>query len=412
MEISVKKIYEISLYTIFLILLINVSARTLAFSLVLAIILLLIYLLQSKRYKIYSNWALVYLMLIFGLLFIEYIRLNFLSNTTISSSSIFLLYGGALLFILVFPIYEVLCSNRDAFLYNIVLIGYGVLLFRALMWGMHNFLHINFLFYGYGGGRTGWSRSIGGVLLERSNGTFIDGLLFAYSLSNLFSLSKVNVNRFKSLLGIIFLYIFAGIIYQSRVQILFYSFTLLIALLHYNSKRKNNLLWVFLVIFSILFLYILFQSRINAFLGSFSPDAGEMGWSTQVRMVEYSYFKQLWSDSNKWLGFGLISDAGGILRWSEGTTYQIYMSDVGFILQLYQFGIIGLIIDSIPLIKGMFTSIKALKKNSNTYNSFIIYLTIYLVISCTSFNPYVYILIPILPLYVGILMNADYLQYL
>ena len=219
MEISVKKIYEISLYTIFLILLINVSARTLAFSLVLAIILLLIYLLQSKRYKIYSNWALVYLMLIFGLLFIEYIRLNFLSNTTISSSSIFLLYGGALLFILVFPIYEVLCSNRDAFLYNIVLIGYGVLLFRALMWGMHNFLHINFLFYGYGGGRTGWSRSIGGVLLERSNGTFIDGLLFAYSLSNLFSLSKVNVNRFKSLLGIIFLYIFAGIIYQSRVVI-------------------------------------------------------------------------------------------------------------------------------------------------------------------------------------------------
>ena len=64
-------------------------------------------------------------------------------------------------------------------------------------------------------------------------------------------------------------------------------------------------------------------------------------------------------------------------------------------IKLYQFGIIGLIIDSIPLIKGMFTSIKALKKNSNTYNSFIIYLTIYLVISCISFNPYVYILIPI-----------------
>lgn len=405
MKIKYDNLYENIIYIILFILSINITIKSVVVVAFLTALTMILYVSDTTRYHNKQKWLSLYVWGIYLLFILEFIRNNYINTTKVDNSFIIYIYSEVLLVILAYPIFNLLCVKRKKFLLNIVKIGYLSLIIRTFFWILNNFFHMSSLFYKLGFGRAGWGRKIGSLLLERASGTYLDGLLFCCTLILLFEARKLN-NKIKAGLGIIFLLFFTTVVYQSRFQLIIYILLIITCLLYFSFKtKKNKIITIFLLFLFLATLVMFFKDKIQNFLLSFSIYS-ENSSSTVTRIAEYSYFKDLWHSTSIWWGAGFISDANnGILYQYGPFTLRLFVSDVGILMQLYEFGIIGFILSLIPLIKGIVQIIECWTFPLDSYNGFIILISTYLIISSFSFNPYTYALAPFLPIYVGILMN-------
>lgn len=407
MKITCTSVYK---YGIYIVLLLNLGCFnfifhsffiSLALSLIVSFILLLIYLFQKERVVIKGLFLKTYVFFELSILIIEYFRLQSSTMPIMTTREAFGPFGVVLLIILSFPIVEVLNKERELFLRDIAIIGYTVLLIRFIIWFIYNFFHVN-LGFEYMGGRITWIRPIfNGMLLTRTMGTFIDGYLMVYTSINLY-LNKKRWKRY--VLGLLFLLFYEGIVFQSRSQFLFFILTFIFTSLVVVHFSKNKILNIFLMICVLLGISMVLLEDINSFINSFSVNS-QYGESTLTRMLEYEFFPKLWKTTNLFLGFGMTPD-----MFSIGIS-KLYISDLGLIAVLYQFGIVGFIIAIMPFLRGIFISIKKwYQVTVNKIDYFIIILTFYLVISSVNLNPYNYLFYPLVPIYVGILFFDESLS--
>ena len=134
----------------------------------------------------------------------------------------------------------------------------------------------------------------------------------------------------------------------------------------------------------------------DRFIDSFSVSNSDYGAGTMVRIVGRRYYQELWNQ-NKLLGFGPTTDGNIFAGW------KYYLSDLGIIRILYQFGIIGFIICLLPILYGCLVGFK----NKLHFEGMLLFClsTFVLVTSFASQNLYDYNRIMLLPLLLG-LANA------
>lgn len=394
MKITYTSIYSNVTLLIFLMLLLKVNFDTLFLSVLLTGIVFFLYLIQKRKNVSIKKWIIIYILLEFLLYGYELLKLD---NIELTTKYLFINYGEIFLLFLVFPISEVINKEKDIFFKKINYLGLSILVLRFFIWLSYNFFHINMGLFTFGGGRPDFTRSIGGLSLYRAAGTFIDGFLFAYALSNCWSDKK----KKKYIFELLFLIFYAVYVYQSRTQIIFYVSTIVITIIYFSfisrGKKVSQGIRGITAVGSLSVLYLAFSSRIQKFFDSFSTNAVN-GSSTLARQAEYEYFSMLWRDQNIWTGFGYYYDKGPYYNGSK-----VFLSDLGIIVQLYQFGIIGFILSLIPLIIGFVRSFTRCSQNSNFNNRILFILALYLLISSSSFNPYIFINFPILVLYISML---------
>ncbi len=328
LKINYIKFIEGILLLIFLVLLVHFGQFTVILSSIATVFLLILYLNKKNRRILSSKWEYVYIFFLFILFVIEslYTSLNF--------NFIFYNYGIVFLILLIFPLYEVICTNNWDFFAKLNKIGIFVFFIKTVIWGAFNLLNKDLGFVGFGG-RINWARSILGHTFFRMNGTFLDSFLFSYALFKCLTTdNQKKKNEF--LVEVIFL--FSIFIYQSRAQIIYYLISLLVGCLFFYSKKSNSV--------------------VNA------------------------------DDSNPILF----------------NNTRLYLSDVGILMQLYQFGILGFIIDIMPLIKGLNYFVTIWLKDFSKFDLFLIIFTAYVLVSYSNFNPYLNINFPILPLYISTLL--------
>lgn len=390
-------------YGIYVIILLNLGCLnfifhsffiSVALSLLISVVLFITYLLQKDKYRINSLCLKIYVFMELIILFIEYFRIQNNLNSSMTNRELFGPFGTILLLVISFPAVEVLNKESDRFLKGIAIIGYSVLFLRFTVWFMYNFLHINFGFE-YMGGRITWLRPLfNGMLLTRTMGTFIDGYLMVYSSVNLYLKRK---EWKKYILGIAFLLFYEAIVFQSRSQFLFFILTFIFTSLVSAHFSKYKLLKLLTLLLVILCITVIFFNNIQAFVDSFSTNS-QYGESTLTRVLEYTFFSNLWKNTSLFLGFGMTQDI------FELGMNKLYLSDLGLIAVLYQFGIIGFIISIMPFLQGIILSVKRWYQSWVTkIDYFTIVLTFYLLISSFNLNPYNYVFFPILPIYLGIL---------
>lgn len=90
---------------------------------------------------------------------------------------------------------------------------------------------------------------------------------------------------------------------------------------------------------------ILISPYYNRFLDSFSVSNSDYGAGTLVRIVGRKYYHEMWTQK-MYLGFGQTTDGNIFNGW------KYYISDLGIIRMLYQFGIIGFIVCLLPILYG------------------------------------------------------------
>lgn len=392
LKINYIKFIEGILLLIFLVLLVHFGQFTVILSSIATVFLLILYLNKKNRRILSSKWEYVYIFFLFILFVIEslYTSLNF--------NFIFYNYGIVFLILLIFPLYEVICTNKWDFFAKLNRIGIFVFFIKTVIWGAFNLLNKDLGFVGFGG-RINWARSILGHTFFRMNGTFLDGFLFSYALFKCLTTdNQKKKNEF--LVEVIFLFLFSIFIYQSRAQIIYYLISLLVGCLFFYSKKSNSVVNTVMFLMILLVFGFIFRNQISGFWNSFSLNSETYGGSTYVRMQEYTYFPSLWKKSNLLLGFGFFDDSNPILF----NNTRLYLSDVGILMQLYQFGILGFIIDIMPLIKGLNYFVTIWLKDFSKFDLFLIIFTAYVLVSCSNFNPYLNINFPILPLYISTLL--------
>ncbi|MDB6270029.1 hypothetical protein [Lactobacillus amylovorus] len=388
LKINYIKFIEGILLLIFLVLLVHFGQFTVILSSIATVFLLILYLNKKNRRILSSKWEYVYIFFLFILFVIEslYTSLNF--------NFIFYNYGIVFLILLIFPLYEVICTNKWDFFAKLNKIGIFVFFIKTVIWGAFNLLNKDLGF----GGRINWARSILGHTFFRMNGTFLDSFLFSYALFKCLTTDNQKKNEF--LVEVIFLFLFSIFIYQSRAQIIYYLISLLVGCLFFYSKKSNSVVNAVMFLMILLVFGFIFRNQISDFWNSFSLNSETYGGSTYVRMQEYTYFPSLWKKSNLLLGFGFFDDSNPILF----NNTRLYLSDVGILMQLYQFGILGFIIDIMPLIKGLNYFVTIWLKDFSKFDLFLIIFTAYVLVSYSNFNPYLNINFPILPLYISTLL--------
>lgn len=402
MSVSYTNLMESTIYFIFFLLLIHYGSATLGISIALTIVIFILWLSKKNRHNIIDGKWVTFYILLLALLFIIQINRNSLDNSNSDFKFVFLNYGYIPLLLMIFPMYEILCKDKVKFLHNIFKLGILILIIKTLSWGVYNFFNINLGFTDLGGG-VGWHRAVLGKLYDRMNGTFLDGYLLAYAGMQLMSNKNKKINYFIVLLFII---LYSVVVYQSRAQFVFYIFSLLIGILYCSIKHKNRLISILIFILFLCAISFLFREKIFNFISSFSIYS-ENGGSTLIRLQEYFYFPYLWKSTNIYWGFGIYNEANPLI--SNGI--RLYISDIGIIMQLYQFGIIGFLISIIPLIFGFVRAIKDLLTKNNEFNILLVLITAYLLISSTNFNMYYSALFPIIPFYISLILFNNYLDY-
>lgn len=175
LKINYIKFIEGILLLIFLVLLVHFGQFTVILSSIATVFLLILYLNKKNRRILSSKWEYVYIFFLFILFVIEslYTSLNF--------NFIFYNYGIVFLILLIFPLYEVICTNKWDFFAKLNKIGIFVFFIKTVIWGAFNLLNKDLGFVGFGG-RINWARSILGHTFFRMNGTFLDSFLFSYAL--------------------------------------------------------------------------------------------------------------------------------------------------------------------------------------------------------------------------------------
>lgn len=177
--------------------------------------------------------------------------------------------------------------------------------------------------------------------------SLLDGYVLAYLLCKLF----VTESK-KKLLYSVYLFIvlfYEGIIYASRSQLIgFFVMFITIYLFKKTSLLNKLISFFFLTIASV---GILISPYYNRFLDSFSVSNSEYGAGTLVRIVGRKYYHEMWTQK-MYLGFGQTTDGNIFNGW------KYYISDLGIIRMLYQFGIIGFIVCLLPILYGCLVGFK------------------------------------------------------
>lgn len=401
MKLSYFQINKVLIYFIIVLLSVRLTPVTMFFSLFSTVILWIWYFYFPRSSK--SLIANISIWLLIGLFVINLIKMIFLGQyQDLTLKEIIFNYGGFLLILLAYPTSEILKVDKKNFLNNINRLGISIIILKILSWILYNFMHLD-IGFSLLAGRIDWTRSIGGKSLSRINGTFLDGFLFAYAFSKVLSSKEGKNKKILYLAELILLIGYSYFIFQSRAQLTFYVVCLVIGLLYWGWNKQYKLFSFFLMIILLISIAYIFKGAIDNFIGSFSINS-EHGRSTLIRFNEYDFFKNLWV-SDKLLGFGFSIDNMGIYQGD-----YMYRSDMGILMQLYQFGIIGLIISLLPFVIGIIKSIKELRKKNNTYSLFFFIFNVYLIISFINFDVYMYNLIPIMFIYLAMILEKDRLN--
>ena len=393
MKLTYIDIYKILIYIIIAILLLRINWITVSVTLILTIILSLLYLTQKQKASLKkSKLLLVYIILEFLLFFIQLIR----AKNNIGNHDLLMYYFPVIWLLLIFPLYEIINSNFNKFFKSINKLGIIILVFKSLIWLSYNFFNKTSL-YMLLGGKEDWYRSVGGISLARISGTFIDGLLLSFAVFKILQ-KNIVVSKIKYAIEIIFLYFYAAIIYQSRSQILFYTITLLVAILYKILHTNNKFLSTIVFLSCVVLLIVINMNFLHNFIDSFSLTSKNAG-STYTRIVEYQYYPELWKQSSILMGFGFTSD-GTVVNTINGLI-KVYTSDVGILMVLYQFGIIGFLIAIIPFIEGAIIAAKLFFTKNLFKNGYYLIFTVYYLISTLNFNPYFVSVNFLLPIYLA-----------
>lgn len=395
MKITYDKVYELILYAITILWFIRLGHPTIFISFVLSLIAFMLYINQSNRNKVNSKIIIFYILSEITLFFVQVFRLQIYHLSSISIADLNFLYSEVFLLVLIFPLYEVFCAKGTIFFSRICRIGIITLLIKTIVWFFYNFFDINIGFTVIGGD-SNWIRYSLGRSLCRMTGTALDGFIFSYLVTELFFIDDLN-RKIKNICEIIFLYLFSVFVTQSRAQIIYYTFVLVIGLFYYATHAANRLIAILSSALLVTCLIIIFREGILNFVNSFSVTSS-MGDSTQIRLLEYSYFSNLWQKTSPLWGFGMINEpiiVNGIGYW---------LSDLGIADILYQFGYIGLIIGIIPFIYGLGKVVKIFNLESTKENLFFICMLAYYIISMTNLNPYRNINYLVLPFYIAYML--------
>lgn len=402
MKISLINIYETVIYIIVLLNLeiLNLTTNLNDFSqriaIVLSFLLASVYLFQKNKLFPKNFGVYFYIVSISVYLFIELTRLHF------SSFSGFNILDGLnyeksfFYLLLIMPIFEILKSKATIFIRNICYIGLVALILRFFIWLLFNKYGINimpglFEIHGYN-----WTHGGGYVRLQ---GTFLDGLVFTYFGIKLFK-SVLIKDRIRNTVIIGFMFFYSAEVFSSRAQIICYLVVLLVLYI-WNSKDKLDAFFkCFLGLVLIMILFNLPMTK--KFISSFSVNDPTYGAGSMVRVLGSQLYSNEWHNSSFLFGFGIASDENyfGNIKY--------YLSDLGIISYLFEFGIVGFILFLFPMLEGILVGIKNTKDDDSLLLFLLSFYT--LISSFMSQNVYDYIRILIIPFLLGISLYVKYEQ--
>lgn len=390
-RLSFQDIYRYFLYVIFFLnlsffnIFIDLTYTIQKLSIYMTFLLLIIYSLQKRKSKVTlytSITVLLFCLLVTFNLFRQGVPVN---GFLLFSEKLFLLRNFSFI-LLVFPITEILNSKYSSkFLKVVFLLGMFAILFRCFIWFSYNYAGLNIAPGIIAERGINWTR-YGAVRLQA---LFLDGYVLAYLLCKLF----VTESK-KKLLYSVYLFIvlfYEGIIYASRSQLIgFFVMFITIYLFKKTSLLNKLISFFFLTIASI---GILISPYYNRFLDSFSVSNSDYGAGTLVRIVGRKYYHEIWTQK-MYLGFGQTTDGNIFNGW------KYYISDLGIIRMLYQFGIIGFIVCLLPILYGCLVGFK---RRVYFHGMLLFSLSIFVLItSFASQNLYDYSRIMLLPLLLGL----------
>jgi oligosaccharide repeat unit polymerase wzy len=306
------------------------------------------------------------------------------------SQKIFLLRNFSFI-LLVFPISEILNSKYSLnFLKVVFILGMLAILFRSFIWFSYNYAGLNIAPGIIAERGINWTR-YGAVRLQA---LFLDGYVLAYVLCKLLlSASKHKLSYSLFLLITLF---YEGIIYASRSQLIGFCAMFITIYLFRAKNLRNKVLSLFTLI--LISLGITLSPYYNEFLDSFSITNSDYGAGTMVRIVGRKYYQEIWRQV-KIFGFGQTADGNIFSGW------KYYLSDLGIIRILYQFGIIGFIICLLPILYGCYAGFK---HRMHFEGMLLFSLSIFVFItSFASQNLYDYSRIMLLPLLLGMANNVS-----
>ena len=405
MEFKYTSIYEWGIYLIiflnlgFLNIFSGFSKNIVFLTAIIAVVLVLIYFTQGEKNR--NILDLILKINIFCIILIYFLNiLKFLSSNNFSSSVGTAIAGesGWLLLLISFPFAVVLSRGNSNFLRNIAYLGLAILVLKFIVWFLYNYFSI-LLAPGYFRLGLGWQRAVGSKMLTRMDGTFLDPFTFFYFYFK-FKNSNVLKEKVISALVLCFILGYEYFVYQSRSTILYLIMAVIIGELFLLLKSENKIQSLILFFLVILILFIIFKDQIFSFVSTFDPTNTQNSYSSSsmARIYEINYFKNLWQSGNSWLGFGLINDQTFI----GGMTF--YLSDIGILAYLFEYGYIGFFIFVFPLILGFICIIVKKINKFNLIDSILIMLLIYLVISQVNLNMYWFNQATLLPICLGLLL--------
>jgi len=395
-RLSIQDIYRYFLYVIFFL---NLSFFNIFSDLTYAIqrlsvylifLLLIIYSLQKRKSKITAFTSItifLFCLLVTFNLFRQGVPVN---GFLLFSQKIFLLRNFSFI-LLVFPISEILNSKYSLnFLKVVFILGMLAILFRSFIWFSYNYAGLNIAPGIIAERGINWTR-YGAVRLQA---LFLDGYVLAYVLCKLLlSASKHKLSYSLFLLITLF---YEGIIYASRSQLIGFCAMFITIYLFRAKNLRNKVLSLFTLI--LISLGITLSPYYNEFLDSFSITNSDYGAGTMVRIVGRKYYQEIWRQV-KIFGFGQTADGNIFSGW------KYYLSDLGIIRILYQFGIIGFIICLLPILYGCYAGFK---HRMHFEGMLLFSLSIFVFItSFASQNLYDYSRIMLLPLLLGMANNVS-----
>lgn len=389
-RLSIQDVYRYFLYVIFFLnlsffnILSDLTHGFQYLSVYLTFFLFVIYLLQKRASKATRFTSVIVILFLFMVLF-NLFRRGIPINGILPFSEKFFYLRNFTYILLAFPISEVLKSkNKSDFLRLIFVLGISAIIFRSVVWFSYNYANLNIAPGIIQERGVNWTR-YGAVRLQA---LFLDGYVLAYVLCKLLlSASKHKLSYSLFLLITLF---YEGVIYASRSQLIGFCAMFIIIYLFRTKNVRNKVLSLFTLI--LISLGITLSPYYNEFLDSFSVTNSDYGAGTMVRIVGRKYYQEIWRQV-KILGFGQTSDGNIFSGW------KYYLSDLGIIRILYQFGIIGFIICLLPMLYGCYAGFK---HRIHFEGMLLFSLSIFVLItSFASQNLYDYSRIMLLPLLLG-----------
>lgn len=369
---------------------------------VVSVFVLLIYLTQRKKLRLNNAGIVLYIFLLFLLVIGEIIRINGNIYSSISVINAINLSRNYLFTLLTFPLFEILQGStqteRNRFIRNICTLGFCALLVRLIGWYIYNYHGIDlipgyFSMMGYN-----WIR--GGNV--RIGGTFLDGLVFVCTSICFLKTKEIKEKLLSGcVLSIMFLYSY--LVYGSRSQIVCYIITFILIYIVNGRNLKKGALNVILIL-SIIGIFIFSTTVVQNFIASFSINDKLYGAGTMVRVDGQKLYQQKWLENSILFGFGITEDGNyfGLTKY--------YLSDLGILRNLYQYGVVGLLICIMPFINGLRTSLIGLY-NKSQYSTLLLGLTVYTIFSSIgSQNVYDYsriLIIPFILAFIGVVSKNN-----